>query len=235
MSRVVVLPCDSFVGTIDTMESIQWRQNQWGQIRDILRAHFPNRKSELNYSTPWELLVAVILSAQCTDDQVNRVTEKLFKKYPAFADYLNADISEFEKDIYSTGFFRAKTRHVLGSAAKIACDFGGQVPDSMEQLLTLPGVARKTANVVLQNIFDSMDGIAVDTHVRRFAIRFGLSDSQNPEKIEQHLMDVIDRSEWMVAGYWIKEYGRKYGKSAKMGYTPDNDVLLGRFVARPDV
>ncbi len=212
------------------MNSLEWRQNQWSHIRQILRAHFPNRKSELNYNTPWELLVAVILSAQCTDDQVNRVTEKLFKKYPTFQDYLNADVYEFERGIYSTGFFRAKTRHVLGSAAKIARDFGGEVPSTMEQLLTLPGVARKTANVILQNVFNVMDGIAVDTHVRRFALRFGLTESQNPEKIEQDLMQVMARDEWMVGAYWIKEHGRKHGKSAKTGYTPEKDPLLGQFV-----
>lgn len=212
------------------MYNITWRQNQWNQIRDVLRRHFPDRKSELNYSTPWELLLAVILSAQCTDDQVNRVTEKLFRKYPKFEDYLNADIREFERDIYSTGFFRSKARHVLRAARQIAERFGGAVPGTMEELITLPGVARKTANVVLQNIFDRMDGIAVDTHVRRFALRFGLSESQNPDQIERDLMQVINQDEWMIGGYWIKEHGRKYGKSAKMGYMPENDPLLGEFV-----
>jgi endonuclease-3 len=215
--------------------SFEQRKNQWNQIRDVLRKYFPDRKSELNYSTPWELLLAVILSAQCTDDQVNRVTEKLFQKYPHFEDYLSADIHEFERDIYSTGFFRSKARHVLGSARQIAERFGGIVPNTMEELITLPGVARKTANVVLQNIFDRMDGIAVDTHVRRFALRFGLSESQNPDHIERDLMRVIAQDEWMIAGYWIKEHGRKYGKSAKMGYKPENDPLLGVFVVDTSV
>lgn len=217
------------------MQNLSWRQNQWNQIRDILRAHFPNRKSELNYTTPWELLLAVILSAQCTDHQVNRVTEKLFQKYPKFENYLGADIREFERDIYSTGFYRSKARHVLGCARQITERFNGEVPGTMSELITLPGVARKTANVVLQNIFDRMDGIAVDTHVRRFALRFGLSESQNPDQIEQDLMQVIARDEWMIAGYWIKEHGRKYGKSAKMGYLPEKDPVLGQFVVDKSV
>jgi len=214
------------------MEDLKWRYNQWNQIRTILRSHFPNRKSELDYGTTWELLVAVILSAQCTDEQVNKVTEKLFKKYPTFVGYLNADIREFERDIYSTGFYRNKARHVLGAAAKIARDFDGEVPGTMAELTTLPGVARKTANVVLQNCFDTLDGIAVDTHVLRFAWRFGLSDSRNnADKTEKWLVEVIDQSEWMVGGYWIKEYGRRYGQATGRGYRAENDIL-GAFVMR---
>jgi endonuclease-3 len=177
----------------------------------VLKKLFSDRTPEtaLSHTTPWELLVAVILSAQCTDKRVNEVTSTLFKKYPTLGAYVNASVKEFEKDIHSTGFFRMKTKHILAAAQKIQDDFNGKVPDTMEALLTLPGVARKTANVVLSNAFGINEGIAVDTHVRRFAIRFNLSDSTNPTIIERDLMKQISKKDWAMFSYYLILYGRE--------------------------
>ena len=131
----------------------------------LLRRLFPKAKIALHYSSPWELLVAVILSAQCTDVKVNEVTARLFVKYPTLAGYCTANLEEFARDIYQTGFFRAKAKHILAAAQRVSTVYGGEVPRTMEDMLTLPGVARKTANVVLGNAFGVVEGIAVDTHV----------------------------------------------------------------------
>jgi endonuclease III len=203
--------------------SLAEKKQKWKKIRESLMKTYVNRKTELDYESAWELLVAVILSAQCTDDRVNLVTKDLFARYKTIGEYADCDISELEKIIYSTGFYRSKAKYIQSSAGKIRQDFAGIVPDSMDILVTLPGVARKTANVVLQNIYDKMDGIAVDTHIIRFANRFGFSDSKNSDNIEQDLMQIIDRSEWMIAGYWIKEYGRGPGKADGSGYRIQED------------
>lgn len=175
-----------------------------------LQKIFANKEgTALTYSNPWELLVAVILSAQCTDKRVNMVTPALFAKYPTLDDYVNASQDEFQEDIRSTGFYKNKAKNILASARKIKEDFGGAVPQGMEELLTLPGVARKTANVVLGNAFNIYEGIAVDTHVRRFAIRFDLSDSKNPEKIEQDLMTLLPQERWFDFGNNLIYYGRE--------------------------
>ena len=168
----------------------------------------------LNYGNAWELLVAVILSAQCTDKMVNQVTAKLFQKYHTVEDYATADLLEFEGDIRPTGFFRNKAKHVIGSAQKILADFGGEVPATMAELLTLPGVARKTANVVLGNAYpeafatDPDAGIAVDTHVSRLSQRLGLATTADPEKIERQLMEIVPRSDWFRLTYLLIEHGR---------------------------
>ena len=174
-----------------------------------LKKLFPRAEIALRYTTPWELLVAVILSAQCTDKKVNEVTQQLFQKYTSFDDYCNANPTQFEKDIRQTGFFRSKTRHILGAAHRIRDDYNGQIPCSMKDLLTLPGVARKTANIVLGTVCGIVEGIAVDTHVKRFAIRFNLTDSTNPERIEQDLMSLVPRRDWYTVTYRIIEYGRQ--------------------------
>ena len=180
-------------------------------ILRVLKKLFSDRalKTALSYSTPWELLVAVILSAQCTDTRVNEVTKILFKKYPTLDAYVNASAKEFEKDIHSTGFFRMKAKHILGAARIVQERFGGTVPHTMEELLTLPGVARKTANVVLSSVFGINEGIAVDTHVRRFTIRFNLSDSTNPTIIERDLMQQILKKDWAMFSYYLILYGRE--------------------------
>ncbi|MCX6730283.1 MAG: endonuclease III [Candidatus Roizmanbacteria bacterium] len=176
---------------------------------------FPRAQIMLNYSSPWELLVAVILSAQCTDKMVNRVTEKLFKKYPHLDDYVDADIYEFEKDIFATGFYRMKAKHILASAHIIKNRHNGEVPKSMSEILMLPGVGRKTANVVLGNAYGVVEGIAVDTHVMRLSHILQLSKHTDPKNIEIDLMKVVPRKEWLRFTYLLIEYGRKYCSARK--------------------
>lgn len=179
-------------------------------INKKLKEIFPDSKIILYYSSSWELLVAVILSAQCTDKMVNKVTEKLFKKYPKFDDYLSVPLNEFAQDIKSTGFYNNKAKNILAAAHLIQEKFNGKVPASMNELLMLPGVARKTANVVLGNAFNIVEGIAVDTHVKRLSQKFGLSDETDPNKIEKDLMSVIPKKDWMKLTYRLIEYGRTY-------------------------
>lgn len=175
-----------------------------------LKKLFPTADTVLNYSTPWELLVAVILSAQCTDKMVNLVTEKLFKKYKTLNDYVKANPVEFEKDIKSTGFYRAKTKNVLGAAKMIKEKFRGKIPQTMEEMLTLPGVARKTANIVLYLTYGNIEGVAIDTHVKRLSKLYGLTDNTDPAKIEKDLMEVLPKKEWMDFTFRMVYYGRKY-------------------------
>ena len=174
-----------------------------------LKALFPRVAISLNYSTKWELLVAVMLSAQCTDKKVNEVTALLFKKYPTFHSYLKARRKEFEQDIKQTGFYRAKAKNILATAARIHTEYKNKVPNTMLDMLTLPGVARKTANVVLGNAYGIVEGIAVDTHVKRFAQKFDLTDFSDPVRIERDLMQIIPKKEWFGFTYLAIEYGRK--------------------------
>lgn len=185
------------------------------RIIAALKKLFPKASIVLEYSNNWELLVAVMLSAQCTDKKVNEVTAKLFRKYRTLDDYVRASASrrtvqEFERDIRSTGFYRNKAKNILAAARIVRERFGGKIPRTMEEILTLPGVARKTANVVLGNAYGVVEGIAVDTHVRRLANILGLSKEKNPEKIEQDLMQLIPKRDWFKATYLLIEYGRKY-------------------------
>jgi len=170
---------------------------------------FPKAKIALNQSNPWELMVAVQLSAQCTDKRVNEITKTLFKKYRTLDDYIRVSQKEFESDIKSAGYFRNKAKNIRAAAKMVAEDFGGRLPRTMKDILTLPGVARKTANVVLANAFGVVEGIAVDTHVRRFAIRFDLTDSKDPKKIEQDFMALFPRADWNTITYRLIEYGRQ--------------------------
>lgn len=179
-------------------------------INNKLKELFPHAKIFLKYSNNWELLVAVMLSAQCTDKIVNKVTEKLFQKYRILDDYGNADKNEFEQDIRSTGFYRNKAKNILATARIIKEQFGGKVPNTMNDLLSLPGVARKTANIVLGNAYGIVEGIAVDTHVRRLSNVLGLSQEHNPDKIEKDLIQILPQSEWFVFTYRLIEYGRTY-------------------------
>lgn len=177
-------------------------------MNKVLRKLFPSAKIELEYSTPWELMVAVQLSAQCTDKRVNQVTRSLFKKYPTLKKYVEATHSEFEEDIKPCGFYRNKTKNILAAAHMLYRDHKGVIPNSMEELLHFPGVARKTANVVLSNLYDIHEGIAVDTHVRRFAIRFDLSDYRDPVRIERDLVELMPKSEWWGFNHRLVLYGR---------------------------
>lgn len=180
------------------------------KIADALKKLFPHATIALKYGNNWELLVAVILSAQCTDKKVNEVTAKLFKKYHTFDDYVHAGQKEFEKDIHSTGFYRAKTKNILAAAKLIKEKFKGVIPRTMEEMLEIPGVARKTANVVLGNAYGVVEGIAVDTHVRRLSRLFGLTRHHDPVKIERDLMALLPKKEWFDFTYRLINYGRNY-------------------------
>ena len=179
------------------------------RVLTILKKEYPRAKVALEFGNPLQILVATILSAQCTDKRVNMVTRDLFKKYKKAKDFARANQKTFENEIRSTGFYKNKARNIINSAKKIATDFKGKVPQTMGELLTLPGVARKTANIVLYNGYGIIDGIAVDTHVRRLAQKLGLSNSDDPVKIEQDLMRVIPKKEWGRISYLLIEHGRK--------------------------
>ncbi len=184
------------------------RKKRAAKIVAALKRLFPKAKIVLNYSNNWELLVAVVLSAQCTDKKVNEVTAKLFKKYRTLDNYVTADPREFERDIKPTGFFRAKTKNILAAAKMVKEKFGGKIPRTMAEILTIPGVARKTANVVLGNAYGVVEGIAVDTHVRRLSQKLGLTDHDDPVKIERDLMQLLPRREWFNFTYRMIDYGR---------------------------
>ena len=176
-------------------------------IKRLTKA-YPDAHVALRFSSPLEILVATILSAQCTDERVNKVTEILFKKYRAPEDYLKVPEAELAADIKPTGFFNQKTKSIRGACARIVEVYGGKVPDTMEDLITLPGVARKTANIVLGNAYGVVDGIAVDTHVRRLAQRLGFSSEDDPDRIERDLMARIPRKKWFDFTYVIIDHGR---------------------------
>jgi len=179
------------------------------RVLPLLKKEYPNAKVALNFTSPLEILVATVLSAQCTDERVNMVTKSLFQKYRKPEDYANANLKTFEKEIRSTGFYHNKAKNIISAAKKIVKDFGGKLPDSMDKLLELPGVARKTANIVLFNGFGKVEGIAVDTHVRRLGQRLGLTKNNDPDKIEQDLMKQLDRREWGKFSYLLIDHGRK--------------------------
>src|SRR5271156_2149826 len=170
---------------------------------------YPDVTCALAHTSAWELLVATILSAQSTDANVNRVTPELFRKYPTVQAFAAITPEQLQPDVRSTGFFRNKSKSVVGAAQKIVADFGGQVPDDMEKLLTLPGVARKTANVVLGSWFHKAVGVVVDTHVHRISRRLELTKQDDPQKIEQDLMRIIPREKWILFAHQIIWHGRK--------------------------
>ena len=180
-----------------------------------LKAEYPDARTELDWSNPLELLVATILSAQTTDVQVNKVTERLFAKYRTAEDYADSSPDELEADIRPTGFYRNKARSLRGMASVLVEEHGGEVPRTMSELVALPGVGRKTANVVLGNAFGTNEGIVVDTHVRRVSSRLRLTESQDPVKIEQDLMDVVPEEDWTVFSHLLILHGRRTCKSRK--------------------
>jgi endonuclease III len=170
---------------------------------------YPDVTCALTHASAWELVVATILSAQSTDVNVNRVTPELFRKYPTVAAFAALTPEQLEPDVRSTGFFRNKSKSVVGAAKKIVAEFGGEVPETMEKLLTLPGVARKTANVVLGTWFKMAEGVVVDTHVHRISRRLELTEQDDPQKIEQDLMRIIPREKWILFSHQIIWHGRK--------------------------
>ncbi len=184
------------------------RQARVLRILDILEETYPGATCALLHRDAWQLLVATILSAQCTDKRVNEVTPGLFKKDPAMRDFANVSHAELAADIRSTGFFNNKARSLIGAAQKILADFGGKVPRTMEEMLTIPGVARKTANVVLGTAYGIPSGIVVDTHVQRVAARLDLTKNTDPVKIEQDLQKIIPREKWIVFSHELILHGR---------------------------
>ena len=195
-------------------ESLKNQKERMGKILDILAGEYPDVKIQLNFNNCFELMVAAMLSAQCTDARVNIVTEDLFRKYRSPEDYLSAPRNELEKDIYSTGFYKAKAKNIQGAAKKIIEDFGGKVPGTMDDLLSLPGIGRKTANVLLGHCFD-IPGIVVDTHVIRISNRLGFVSTKDPVKIENKWMKLIPEEKWVVLTHYFINHGRTICKARK--------------------
>jgi endonuclease-3 len=200
-------------------ESAEEKRTRARKILRLLKKEYPDAKCELDYSTPFELLVATILSAQCTDDRVNIVTKTLFKKYRGPEDYARAAQEEIERDIRSTGFYRNKAKSIRGACRMLIEQFDSQVPRTMEEMLQLPGVARKTANVILPHAFGVIEGIAVDTHVKRLSQRLALSKHDTPDKIEADLCALIPKKQWATFSDVLIFHGRRVCSARK----PDHD------------
>ena len=191
------------------MESFQETKKRLARIRALLKRHYPSAHCALNFSNPLELLVATQLSAQCTDKRVNLVTSKLFKKYKTAQDYARAKLSDLEKDIQSTGFFRNKAKNLKNSCARLHKNHKGKVPEDFDALVKLAGVGSKTAHVVMGNAFNKASGVVVDTHVRRLSNRMGLVKTFNVSQIEKQLEKLIPKKQWIIFSHWLIEHGRK--------------------------
>jgi endonuclease-3 len=202
------------------------------EIIERLTRAYPDAHVALDFTNPLECLVATILSAQCTDERVNMVTATLFKKYAKAEDYLKVPEAELAADIKPTGFFNQKTKSIRGACARIVEVYGGAVPSTMEDLITLPGVARKTANIVLGNAYGIVEGIAVDTHVRRVGERLGFTTQRDPNKIEQDLMRLIPRKRWFDFTYVIIDHGRAtcVARTPRCAECPVNDLCPSSLV-----
>jgi endonuclease III len=207
-------------------ETQSQRRRRTGQLIKRLKAAHLDARCTLNYSNPLELLVATVLSAQCTDERVNRVTESLFKKYHTASDYAEAPPGELEEDIKSTGFYRSKAKALRGCCAELVAQYDGEVPANMAALVQLPGIGRKTANVILGNAYEMAEGIVVDTHVRRLAGRLGLSQHSDPDKIEQDLRPLVPRKDWIIIGHLLILHGRRIcsARAPKCSVCPGNDL-----------
>ncbi|QOY91131.1 endonuclease III [Paludibaculum fermentans] len=185
------------------------RKERLYRILDALSLRYPNVTCALNHADAWQLLVATILSAQCTDARVNMVTPELFRKFPTMQDLAVADVREVSEVIRSTGFFNNKAKSIVGAARTIIQDFGGEIPRTIEQLLTVPGAARKTSNVVLGTAFGIPSGVVVDTHVGRIALRLDLTKETNPVKVEQDLMKILPQNRWILFSHQLIHFGRE--------------------------
>lgn len=190
-------------------------EERMGEIIRLLREAHPDACCELNYENPLQLLVATILSAQCTDERVNKVTPALFERYPTAADFAGADRTELEEMVRSTGFYRNKAGNIQEACSRIVHTYGGDVPDTMDELLTLKGVARKTGNVVLGVAYGIADGVVVDTHVKRLSNRLGLTEQTTPEKIEKDLMALAPREDWIDLSHLLIFHGRRVCNARK--------------------
>ena len=197
------------------MEASPAEKKRVRQIIRVLRKEYPEARCSLDHGSPLELLVATILSAQCTDERVNAVTSELFRKYRTWEDYASAPADELERDIRPTGFFRNKAKSIRGACRQIGERHGGSVPRTMGELLELPGVARKTANVVLGNAYRIASGVVVDTHVARLSGRLGLSSEVAPEKIERDLVSLVPESDWIDFSHLLIAHGRKICKARR--------------------
>jgi endonuclease III len=196
-------------------ESKSQREERTEKIIRLLKRTYPNARCALNHSNAFELLVATILSAQCTDERVNIVTADLFRKYRKPEDYLRVPATELQQDIHTTGFFRNKTKSIQGASKVLVDKFNGRVPQTMEELLTLPGVARKTANVVLGVAYGIAEGIVVDTHVSRLSHRLGLTKQKDANKIERDLMELVPRQDWIDFAHLLIFHGRRICKARR--------------------
>jgi len=196
-------------------ESQKAKKARLGRVLEQLSELYPEPVTALDWDTPLQLLVATILSAQCTDARVNLVTPGLFERFPDAGSLGAADPAEVEEIIHSTGFFRQKTKSIIGASQAIAQDHGGEVPADMAALVKLPGVARKTANVVLGSAFDIAEGVVVDTHVKRLSARLGFSEQKDPKKIEKDLMAAVPRENWIEVGHWLILHGRAICRARK--------------------
>ena len=196
------------------------------EIIKRLKKAYPDAHCALNHTNAFELLIATILSAQCTDARVNIVTADLFRKYHGPADYLKVSQVELERDIHSTGFFRNKAKNIQAACKRIIDEFGGEVPRTMDEILTLGGVARKTANVVLGNAFGIASGVVVDTHVSRLSQRLGLTDNKTPEKIELDLQALVPKKDWVMFPHWLITHGRQIciARKPRCGECVLNDI-----------
>ena len=190
-------------------------QKRTDEIIKRLKKEYPDANIALVHANVFELLVATILSAQCTDERVNIVTANLFRKYRTPADYINVTAEELEQDIRPTGFYRNKAKNIQTACEKIITDFGGKIPNTMDELLTLNGVARKTANVVLGNAYGIASGVVVDTHVSRLSQRLGLTENVLPEKIERDLQELVPQKNWIMFPHWLISHGRKICQARK--------------------
>jgi endonuclease III len=205
------------------LASKQKRRETAAELLEKLYQYYPNPHCELNYTNAFELLIATILSAQCTDVRVNMVTESLFKKYPSPQHFADADLAELEQDVKPTGFYRNKAKSIQETSRRILDVYGGEIPQNMDDLLTLRGAARKTANVVLGNAFGINVGVVVDTHVRRLSNRFGLTNKQDPVKIEKDLMELFPQDEWTNISHLMILHGRAACK-ARFSKAPDHEI-----------
>lgn len=196
------------------------------EIGKRLKKLYPDAHVELDHGTAFELMIASILAAQNTDVNVNRITPELFRKYRSPADYLKVDAEELEKDIYASGFFRQKAKSIQAISQRLVDDFGGKVPETMDELLTLPGIGRKTANVVLGEAMGIAAGIVVDTHNIRLSALLGLSEQKTADKIERELMEIVPKNDWIQFGQWITWHGRRVcnAKKPKCGECVLSDI-----------
>jgi endonuclease III len=196
-----------------TAETLPHRQQRLTHIMALLQEAYPDAQCALHFSSPLELLIATILSAQCTDERVNTVTRRLFQKYRTAADYAAADFDELARDIQSTGFYRQKAHSIQRCCDMLLTRYRGEIPATMDELVQLPGVGRKTANVILGNVFHCPQGIAVDTHVKRLTQRLGLTTAENPDTIEQDLMALVPRHLWTLLSHLLIFHGRAVCKA----------------------